>query len=77
MDAKIALELLRKEKEAADQQLAKEKAQKEIEMQKEKQVSQVAVKGQLESSKEVQNAIKKEPRMAVLAQAGNDITKEG
>jgi hypothetical protein len=37
----------------------------------------VAVKGQLESSKEVHNAIKNEPRMAVLAQAGNDITKEG
>jgi len=34
MDAKIALELLRKEKEEADQQLAKEKARKEIEMQK-------------------------------------------
>jgi hypothetical protein len=37
----------------------------------------VAVKGQLESSKEVHIAIKNEPRMAVLAQAGNDITKEG
>ena len=51
---------------------------KEAKEQQQKQVSQVGVKSKLEQPKEalVGSTSSKEPRMAVLAQAGKEITQE-